>query len=209
METRILNVMKTKNGFEIETVRKDFKKRSEVKIRHGNFVYMTYRFDNLTNVYTSPYISWANLNCCGGWVYDNDYLKYAVQNNKKLFAQLACLKENEIKELKETIDKDKFDYSYEIEGRFSQFYIYRKGTVGDYIDIGEVLDTYNKYGVYLDDEDEVIISILSETEMKYLINPNKNRYNYDFANPKYIGELIFTGLLLGYPIESTVSLIQR
>ena len=35
-----------------------------------------------------------------------------------------------------------------------------------------------------------------------------NKFNFDYANPVRIYEWVFNGMLLGYPIETTVSILD-
>ena len=60
-----------------------------VKNKDGNFTHMTYRYNNGVEPLSSPYISWENLNCCGGWSFDESYLQTAVQEGKKLCAGIT------------------------------------------------------------------------------------------------------------------------
>ncbi len=56
-----------------------------VRNKSGGSPHMIYRYRDIPGV-QSPYINWDNLNCCGGWKYDESYLYTAVQRGKKLFA---------------------------------------------------------------------------------------------------------------------------
>lgn len=75
------------NSHGIQMIRVDMKKRSKVTVRNSYGDYMrTYRFNNIQECFKSPYISWANLDCCGGWACDEAYLDTAVQRGLKLYA---------------------------------------------------------------------------------------------------------------------------
>ena len=50
---KILDSVKINDHITVETVRKDFKKRSEVKVRNGKWLFATYRFDNVDLGYES------------------------------------------------------------------------------------------------------------------------------------------------------------
>ena len=54
------------------------------------FTHIRYCFPKVDIDLHSPLLSWENLNCCGGWAYDETYLKSAVQDGKKLYAGLSC-----------------------------------------------------------------------------------------------------------------------
>lgn len=208
---KILDSVKINDHITVETVRKDFKKRSEVKVRNGKWLFATYRFDNVDLGYESQYLNWENLNCCGGWVFDKSYLKNAVQLEKKLFAQVILSSKEELDEIIDSLEK-KYPYRYEKLERFEnprfELHICKEGCVKDYIDLKKVFAAYEKLGIFLDDEDRVIVEVLAEEQMSTFMFGD-NRFKYEYDNPCYIGELVFSGLLLGYPIESTASLLEQ
>jgi hypothetical protein len=196
-------LLTTNNGITFE--RTDYVKRSKVTVKSCNNTYLlrAYRFDNIKETFTSPYISWENLNCCGGWFYDDQYLNTAVQNGKKLCAGLILKSSDEAKYLLE--NKDINFYS---DFKNDRYYleIARKGCLKDYYNIQEVLNLYKLHGIY--NLNMKRIEELCSAEMISLMKDN-NPYNYDYANPFEIEDLIITGLLLGYPIESTIAIIYE
>lgn len=80
----------------------------------------------------------------------------------------------------------------------------KSGCVADYIDIDKILEEYDRFGILLDEYDINEIMHLAHYPMVEYANRGMNKFQYDFANPDTVGELIFTGMLLGYPLESTV-----
>lgn len=76
------------NSRGIQIIREDMVKRSAVKVKSGVHTLKTYRMNNVP-FYEHPCLSWANLDCCGGWTYDEEYLKSAVQKHKKLVAGIT------------------------------------------------------------------------------------------------------------------------
>ena len=74
-------------------------KKCKVVVRHKNKsdILMTYRFKDVPGL-DSPYLSWENLNCCGGWAFDSSYLYTAVQRGKKLFSGFTFTYSNEVEE---------------------------------------------------------------------------------------------------------------
>lgn len=58
-------------------------------MRTGLIHFAKYAFPNVELSVSSPFLSWENLNCCGGWTYDEKYLFTAVQEGKKLYAGAA------------------------------------------------------------------------------------------------------------------------
>ena len=189
----------------VTTERKDYKNRSEVKVRNGKTVLSTYRFPNVDIGEVSKYISWQNLNCCGGWIYDHQYLNYAVQEDKKLFANYF-VSTKEIEQIRNSLtDRINFKYvkttpdSYEI-------HMCKKGILEEYIDLEKVLNAYKRLGIEISVKTKEKITLLSKEEMCNYFTLN-NKYKFDYTNPQNQAELIFNGMLLGYAIESTASLI--
>ena len=72
----------------IRFIREDRKKRSLVRVVNGTHTLHIYRMNNIP-FYEHPYLSWENLDCCGGWPYDEEYLKYAVQRHRKLVSAIT------------------------------------------------------------------------------------------------------------------------
>ena len=72
------------NTYGIDMVRIDAKKRSKVCVcnKTGKTI-RTYRMNNVP-FYEHQYLSWANLDCCNGWAYDDEYLYSAVTERTAL-----------------------------------------------------------------------------------------------------------------------------
>ena len=207
-KTVILN----ENIHGIKIIREDYVRRSKVCVRSRDGYHIhTYRFNNLEKTFDSPYVSWANLDCCNGWYYDKEYLITSVPMGKKLYAGITFSKQDydEIEKEKylEVIESltDEFVTGYEIERNcnFTSYFICRKGTLRDYYNLNEVIDFYKKLGLYLNDN---IIQQLTEY-FSYELSDFSNEIPFDYVNPRSIAQYIITGLLLGYPLESTCSIL--
>lgn len=81
------------NSKGVSIVREDLKTRSQVKVvsefAGKRACLRTYRFNLIHETVEVPYCSWANLDCCGGWSCDEEYLDTAVQKGLKLFAGIT------------------------------------------------------------------------------------------------------------------------
>lgn len=198
----------------IQMIRYDSNKTSRVKVVSGKYSLATYRFPKAEPPYFSPYISWANLDCCGGWRYDEEYLKTAVQEGKKLYAGISIyIPKDSSREAMEASIKGVFDTLPEgITGgfepvcneRYLAYYICREGTLEDYYDIEAVIAYYGKLGIGFSDETAAEIRDLAKVEISCF---GSESAPIDYANVFTYASAVITGLLLGYPIESTVSLI--
>ena len=67
----------------IQFVREDYKKRSAVKVKNGRKTVCVYHMNNIP-FFQNDYLSWENLNCCGGWKFDDkELLKFKLNIWKK------------------------------------------------------------------------------------------------------------------------------
>lgn len=207
--TKTRTIFISNNGIKFE--RRDFKKRSEVKviIIASNRTLNTYRFNNIELNYDTKYMNYANVNCCGGWIYDENYLITAVQNNSKLYAGIHITPE-EFENLKINNEKG---IIYGKEGDALEnldkknYYICKEGKVSEYIDIEAVFSVYENLGISIPDEAKKIILDMANEEI-YTYSSENNKFKLDYVNSRTLCDFIFTGMLLGYPIETTASIIQ-
>ena len=163
----------------------------------------------------SPFISWENLNCCDGWPFDETYLHTAVQEGKKLYA--GCCKHLDTSECMnkaradlETLRRSLPDYCTAGEElvrneNFFLFFICRRGRLQDFYDLDMVFSDYSALGVHLSGQDCLEIRRNCEIELAQF----GSGVPFDYANPSTLSDVITTGLLLGYPLESTASLLTR
>ena len=183
-----------------------------VKNSNGDTI-AKYRFKNIELPYANQYINWKNLDFCGGWNYSEDELVHQYLDSKKLFVDITfniytpnnttaklviqCedLKDTTVLELGE-------------EDEFATYAISKKGCLADYIDIHGVIESYYALGLYeLPIQSISMLEDLANEELISYAKPEMNIFGFDYANPKGLVEIIFAGLLLGYPIESTASLL--
>ena len=215
-----------RNSHGISMVRKDFKIRSQVKVViscHGKSQCLrTYRFNRTDQEIVIPYCSWANLDCCGGWSCDEEYLDTAVQKGLKLYAgRTARLRGpytpngptldealQELERVKSTLSPGfvaDVETLFEEDTKSLQTFICRTGCICDYIDLTKVFEGYAYLGCSLSEEDKKEITRLCGIEM---CQYGKEQAPFCYAHAIGTVQLVVTGLLLGYPIESTVSIIE-
>ena len=214
MEQGSITVL-NENSWGIRLIKTDLKKRSRVDVvnKYGENL-ATYRFNNIP-LYEHPYMSWQNLDCCNGWMHDEDYLLTAVQEGKKLVAGIYVNSvdiqeiQDKLKALEGSIDDAKecfaiVDKHINGEMLFVGTIITRKGTLADFYDIDEIIAAYKMQGV---DVDKDKLDAYFHVELKELFSGNYR--SFDYGNPKTATELIVCGLGLGYPLESTAFLLSR
>ena len=213
-------IFESNRGIVFEKVVKNGWCNVSVKTKGKRYVHNKYEYYDVLGL-TSPYVSWENLNCCGGWTYDETYLHSAVQNGSKLYAGITVTSSDDdplsdqsanklITELKHSLpDNCLMDYEIPSEHRngphlFRHLYICRKGAISDHINLDEVFDAYQRFGAVLNADDKSIISKWCDLQIYSFAGVNKP---FGYANANSFTKLIVTGLLLGYPIESTISLL--
>jgi hypothetical protein len=190
-------------------VRSDTAKTSKGTVRNdtGRFIHRSYRFRNIpADLFQSPYISWTNLNCCNGWSFDKSYLLTAVQEGKKLCAGITTTDENAFRAYFASLS-DEYPYFCPPPTRngphtFYHIEVTRQGSIADYIDISAARETYSALGI-----DFLDFKIISEYATKPMIQLLDGTVDFNYANPKGNEQLAVTGLLLGYPLESTAALL--
>ena len=183
----------------IKMIREDGKKRSKVRVLapDGHTLH-TYRFNNIPP-YSHPLLSWANLDCCGGWAHDKDYLYTAVQDGKKPVADITS---DSLPDIAPTPEIDIWrNPTPTTNGPYTWWHmiVARKGTLADFFDIDEIVEAYRKQGV------EIGRGKLAP----YFSTPLITLFQNDFwVTPIKLEEWVVTGLGLGYTIESTASLLK-
>ena len=220
-----MSIILHQNSKGIKMSRDDFKRRSQVKVISENTgsarTLRTYRFDNIHELIEVPYSSWANLDCCGGWCFDKDYLDTAVQKGLKLYAGRATLLRHQYaphaltlddaQQQFESLKKELPDYVFaDVESiannpHYFCTFICRTGRISDHIDLDMVFSFYDKLGQKISSKEKKEIERFCGCEIKQF-GSAQAPFCYDRASTN--AELITTGLLLGYPIESTVSILQ-
>ena len=200
-----------KGDFGISFFRSDTAKISKVYVKNevSKHPLHTYTFRNIpADTFQSPYISWANLNCCNGWRFDKSYLLTAVQESKKLCAGITVNSEAELQLYLNSLS-DEYPYFCPppmLNGAGTFYYYYvdvtRKGCISDYIDMNAVRKTYDALGI-----DRLNFDAVCEYANMPMISLLDGTAGFDYANPKNDIQYVITGLLLGYPLESTAACI--
>ena len=214
------------NSHGVKIVREDVKQYGLVAVvtdnEYGTYYHRDYRFKLVREPIQIPFCSWANLDCCGGWAYDEEYLETAVQKGLKLFAGRTIMLRRKdwthgptLEEALQSLDAlaatlpPDCCVGYDPESiptNRLQTYICRTGCIADYIDLDAVFPFYSKLGYKLYSRNKTAIRQYCNIELKKF---GTSEAPFDYANPRIDTEYITTGLLLGYPIESTVSILQE
>lgn len=203
----ILNV----NSHGVTIMRKDYKKRSVVDVRSCNRTHLIrrYRFNNVP-FFEHQYLSWANLDNCGGWACDNNELDL-MRQDRKLLAE-----KHYIIDADESID-DVLKYialprTFAVNvvsvwdwgcGKKNYGVAFAsRASLAERFDFNEVIEAYKAHGIDLSLSETIQLSKAFTPPISAYINAG-----YKVTDPITDVDLIITGLMLGYPIESTASII--
>ena len=157
--------------------------------------------------YESSFLNWENLIFCSdSWgngkgvriAVDNDYMLSAVQNGKKTCATLyLSANEKEGKELIASLPCDCAAMPY----GDRMIYVYHRGKLSDFFDFDRIKAIYVRNGKTSIDWDRVYY--LFNLPLEYF--GDKQICGFSLQNAARGEELLITGLILGYPVESTVN----
>ena len=169
--------------------------------RHNRMSKISYT--NIGEEYHSPFLSWYNLIFCSNYygpALDYNYMDTAVQQGKKTAATIYHSLDS--REGKTIVSKLPADCSY-IEYDSSMIYVYHTGKLSDYFDFEKIKNLYQKHGIgSLDWE---IVRMYFEKPLSFF--GNENDCGFSLQSGGNTEQKLITGLILGYPIESTVSLL--
>lgn len=182
---------------------------------------ITYRFLAIPDAFESPYLSWRNLYCCGGWACDETILDTAVQEGTKLYASRVQSLRDQYVPNAPTLEEARREFAafkaslppgvygaeetLQTDGRNFHTYICREGAISDYFDLGKVFDHYRRLGVDLEPFRAEIGGLCSVEIKDY----GTEGAPYQYFITDTVPRLVTTGLLLGYPIESTASFLLQ
>lgn len=190
---------------------------SVVEIRKDNEIKDRFRFRNVGEEIDCPYISWENLAYCGWYDKDGDDIISIMLVDRKLFASLGFensdlvhdgngrFADDEIENIIKQNDSLMGGYLEDGIEVYMDVFICKKGTISDYIDIENVFSFYEKLGMKLWNNEKEMIKELCDHNISEFATKSLLTYTH----PKNRVELVVVGLLLGYPIESTVSILNN
>lgn len=163
-------------------------------------------YKSLLPDYQSDLLSWENLALCSnqfGIAPQPDYMNYAVQNGKKPAATiLSGMESGEAQRIIESLPESCGYCEYGP----SMLWVYRKGCLADYYDLSSIKEIYDAHEVAGIDWDwvrEMFKKPLSFFgELDEAGNP---KCGFNIQSGGTGGKFVLTGLLLGYPVESTIA----
>lgn len=157
--------------------------------------------------YEHPWLSWYNLICCSnnyGPIPVVSYMNYAVQNDKKLAATIYPETAAEYMKILADVGDEYYCFPYHPKEYRYMMFLSRKGTLADYFELDRILEVYSVCGVSLDRQK---MESYFGQELSWF--GNEEECPIEIHNCLGEEELATVGLLFGYPVESTIALIQK
>lgn len=183
-----------------------------------------YTYPKINSKFSSPYVNDHNLHLCGAWsftgVQQSECLTRVVEGKKLMGAYIIQEKKEEYHQWREYCVNSGLPFKDILpepgNHNFYEIIIARPEPLTELVDLDALQHDYRAYAegckrretrALIKQIDKELLKILTTLdEMK-----TKRAADYlqmDYANPKTAVQLMRTGLLLGFPIESTVSVLQ-
>ncbi len=158
------------------------------------------KYRDIGREYQSDFLNWENLVFCSnnyGVTPFYDYMHNAVQIGKKTAATVYLQPgSQEARQLIRNLPKDCDWREYESD----MIFVFHTGRLADYFDYTEVKEIYDCHGIWNVDWNWVEEQFIKP--ISYFAKPEICGFNLQNGGCNAVS--IVTGLLLGYPIESTV-----
>lgn len=172
-------------------------------------IYARVEYLDVGETMSSPYLNWDNLFFCSNYYgasVNCEYMNIAVQQGKKTTATAYVDPKSYIK-LCEALPKNCFAVPYpENASNKSMAFVYRDGTLNELFGFERIKHLYSLHRII--DIDWVKLHTWFNLPLSSFSNPEISGINLQNAGSA-IAEQIAVGLLLGYPIESTVAYIKH
>ena len=161
-------------------------------------------YKNIGKEYLHPFLNWHNVLFCSGdrelWQ-DYEYLNTAVQQGTKTAATIylepdSVLGKEIMKSLPENVSALPFEET--------MIYIFHKGCLADFFDFAQIKTLYENHGVARIDWKQV--EFYFQKDLSSFADIKACGFSLQSGGNRE--QLIITGLVLGYPIESTVAMLK-
>lgn len=163
-------------------------------------------YKNIGEEYISPYLSWYNLFFCSKCFHppvDDHYLSTAVQKWLKTAALGLRIPAHTKKGKRFKRHLPDF-CGCSMWGEIS-YYIYTKGAIDTLFDMEKIRHIYEMHG--FGGLDWNMIFALSKHDMAYFNDYSDSHFHVPFPYKKE--DFVMNGLILGYPVESTIALLNK
>jgi len=170
---------------------------------------MKYKYPKIDSTFESPMLNAFNLHLCGGWRWPNVNVKEEILN--RVIQGLKPVgdivdEDHNIERFKQIAEKEGLTFSvypHSWKGHKS-ITICRDGKFNEIFDIEALFSDYCKY----------FLAIFKKTKGRYQDFRRRiascklsNFLDFDIGYPNSFSDVIITGLILGYPVWSTVAVM--
>jgi hypothetical protein len=203
-------------------IHKDYKNGwSHTKIYNKGYLMNSYRYPTIDREFNSALLNYDNLHLCGGWHFEDKSdetlavlrvldglkpmgIKSYWEDRTEGMHELEAVVKNSPKNVKYLLRKE--DRAVVGHGVFDLI-VASNELFSKLFNIGALIWDY---GEFFKDKlsDQLLHAILIHIE-SFKDKKVSDFLKYDYGNPDSSLDLITTGLILGYPIETTASLILR
>lgn len=203
---------------------RNYKKTIEKLIINNGYLMTKYKYPIIETHFHSPLLNDYNLHLCGGWQFGNirdeeiisrvinglkpmGFYVESEDKTEKFQSQLELARNSKLPYVMNRLD-DEYEYKGKI--HYSTRYeigISCNGTFNEKFNIDDLIHDYKLYSEkcykYSDYNGYIkyIVDFLESLRDKEI----KEFLNFDYPNPKTDLDLILDGLILGFPVETTVS----
>lgn len=186
-----------------DIVIKEFKKHNHKQVVVNNRVMMTYTKVPKLISFKNQMINDMNQNLCGGWsifdngIEENEILLNRILNKEKPFGSIGFWKEN-INKTKKFIEIIKengglsYQFTSEPNDSWDRILVCQNGIMNNLFDLDCLREDYSNNGIIID------IEKVRNKQLREYFN-GWDRYKNNVQPWE-------TGLILGYPVENTISL---
>ena len=195
----------TKHGVYIRKYRNTIDK---LFINNGHSMRI-YKYPIIKQKFSSPRINDYNLHLCGGWAFRRVKSEEALTRVISNLKPMGFLVTKDVEKWEDVCKKSGLLYSivpnHIPTEEFFDIGISCNGTFGSLFDLQNLAADYVNYAIKVQipfSTEEVKSFILSLKDIQI-----SSYLTSDYANPATNQELIINGLILGYPIETTVSIM--
>ncbi len=201
---------KDKEGYSLHGIfKRDYIKTKDVLFISNGILLNKYKFPKIKTRFNSPMLNFFNLHLCGGWFWPNINVKKEIL--RRVIKGLKPMGDivDKIAEIREISNKaESAGLEYSIIPHFlkdhREITFCKDGKFEELFDVEALFSDYSKY----------YFAIFKKIQGEYQAVASKiaNRRLSDFLDfnvgtPGMESDLIITGLILGYPIWSTVSVM--
>ncbi|TFG18612.1 MAG: hypothetical protein EU529_17250 [Promethearchaeota archaeon] len=198
---------KDKKGFSLHGIfKRTYSKTQDILFINNGYLMARYKYPRIKPKFNSPMLNAFNLHLCGGWRWTNMDVKKEILNRViKGLKPMGDIvdKSGDIVKISEILEKEGVTYKitpHSWKGH-ENIRFCRNGKIEEIFDIEALLADYCDYyativGEFEDEYQNFMLKISDHKLSDFL--------NFNISTPELDSDVIITGLILGYPVWSTV-----